>query len=211
LDREGACRAAQTGTGYGAACDGAPALQGDWYRHRDGGYAGAGDPVAEASRSKSCGALRRAYGIARRERLEKPREGPGQGRQRAGTTWADPVGVALPNVPERQRAGAVVSHADRGAERRAQNDNDRGTGAQAADSAVAPGHGPVRYRTVSSCGRRREQYCRTRKDKQGSSPDCARCAVADDDPRWRQSVYGYGCNAVGRMDPPPRSLARRSV
>jgi hypothetical protein len=37
---------------------------------------------------------------------------------------ADPVGVALPNVPERQRAGAVVSHADQGAERRAQDDND---------------------------------------------------------------------------------------
>src|SRR5262245_32847373 len=31
--------------------------------------------------------------------------------------------------------------------------------------------------------------------------------VADDDPRWRQSEYGYGCNAAGRMDPPPRSLA----
>jgi hypothetical protein len=26
---------------------------------------------------------------------------------------------------------------------------------------------------VSSCGRRREQRCRTRKDKQGSAPDCA--------------------------------------
>jgi hypothetical protein len=37
------------------------------------------------------------------------------------------------------------------------------------------------------------------------------CAVADDDPRWRQSAYGYGYNAAGRMDPPPRSLARRSV
>src|ERR1700676_3738129 len=35
--------------------------------------------------------------------------------------------------------------------------------------------------------------------------------VADDDPRWRQSAHGYGCNAAGRMDPPPRSLARRSV
>jgi hypothetical protein len=31
--------------------------------------------------------------------------------------------------------------------------------------------------------------------------------VADDDPRWRQSAFGYGCNAVERMDPPPRSLA----
>src|SRR6204780_1239809 len=73
-------------------------------------------------------------------RWTPPREGPGQGRQCAGTTWADPVGVALPDVPERQCAGAVVSHADRGAARRAQDDDDRGTGAQAADSAVAPGH-----------------------------------------------------------------------
>ena len=34
--------------------------------------------------------------------------------------------------------------------------------------------------------------------------------VADDDPRWRQSAYGYGYNADGRMDPPPRSLAREA-
>ena len=122
------------------------------YRHRDGGHAGAGDPVAEASRSKSGGALRRAHGVARRERFETPREGPGQGRQCAGTTWADPVGVALPDVPERQCAGALVSHADRGAERRAQDDDDRGTGAQAADRAVAPGHdrrGAGRCRTAA--------------------------------------------------------------
>jgi transposase len=31
---------------------------------------------------------------------------------RLGILGADSVGVALPNVPERQRAGAVVSHAD---------------------------------------------------------------------------------------------------
>jgi hypothetical protein len=24
--------------------------------------------------------------------------------------------------------------------------------------------------------------------------------VADDDPRWRQSAFGYGCNAAERMD-----------
>jgi hypothetical protein len=35
--------------------------------------------------------------------------------------------------------------------------------------------------------------------------------VTDDDPRWRQSAYGYGCNAAKRMDPPPRSLARRRM
>src|SRR4029078_7001940 len=43
LDREDTCRAARAGTGYRAACDGAAARQGDRYRHRDGGYAGAGD------------------------------------------------------------------------------------------------------------------------------------------------------------------------
>src|ERR1700740_682460 len=67
----------------------------------------------------------------RAERLERaPDTGP----------HADSVGVALLDVPERQCAGAVVSHADRGSERRAQDDNDRGIGAQAADSAVAFGH-----------------------------------------------------------------------
>ena len=45
-------------------CDGAAARQGDRNRHRDGGHAGAGDPVAEASRSKSGGALRRAHRFA---------------------------------------------------------------------------------------------------------------------------------------------------
>src|SRR5580704_13840284 len=74
------------------------------------------------------------------KRFETPREGTGQGRQCAGTAGADPVALAFPGVPERQCAGALVSHADRGAERRAQDDDDRGTGAQTADSAVAPGH-----------------------------------------------------------------------
>src|SRR5271168_3178148 len=128
------------GTGYRATCDGAAARQGDRYRHRDSGHAGAGNPVAQASGSKSGGALRWAHGIARRERFETPREGPGQGRQCAGTAGADPVGLAFPGVPERQCAGALVSHADRGAERRAQDDDDRGPGAQAVDSALAPGH-----------------------------------------------------------------------
>ena len=65
---------ARAGTGYRAACDGAAARQGDRYRHRDGGYVGAGDPVTEASRSKSGGALGRAHvtpdesGLKRREK-----------------------------------------------------------------------------------------------------------------------------------------------
>ena len=31
--------------------------------------------------------------------------------------------------------------------------------------------------------------------------------MTDDDPRWRQSAFGYGCNAAEKMDPSPRSLA----
>ena len=124
---------------FRAACDGAAARQGDRYRHRDGGHAGAGQFFAEASRSTSGGALAGLTGSPDESGLKR-REGPGQGRQCAGTTWSDPVGVALPDVPETQCAGALVSHADRGTERRAQDDDDRGTGAQAADRAVAPGH-----------------------------------------------------------------------
>src|SRR4029077_11657310 len=114
-----------------------------------------------------------AYGIARRERFETPREGLGQGRQCTGTTWADPVGVALLDVPERQCAGAVVSLADRGAERRAQDDDDRGPSTQAADSTVAPGHdrrGAGRCRAAAGGV---SNTLRTRKDKQGSAQDCA--------------------------------------
>jgi Transposase and inactivated derivatives len=96
--------------------------------------------VAEASRSKSGGALRRAHGIARRERLKRREKGLAKAGNARVRRWGDPVGVALPDVPERQCAGALVSHADRGAERRAQDDDDRGTGAQATDRTVAPGH-----------------------------------------------------------------------
>ena len=71
------------------------------------------------------------------KRREKGLAKAGNARVRRG---GDPVGVALPDVPERQCAGALVSHADRRAEWRAQDDDDRGTGAQAADCAVAPGH-----------------------------------------------------------------------
>src|SRR5271168_2907680 len=72
-------------------------------------------------------AVRAGRPISRIALAYAPREGPGQGRQCAGTARADPVGVAFPGVPERQCAGTLVSHADRGAERRAQDDNDRGT------------------------------------------------------------------------------------
>ena len=50
---------------------------------------------------------------------------------------------------QKDSALRAVSHADRGAERRAQDDDDRGTGA-AADRAVAWSR-PARCRTVSSC------------------------------------------------------------
>jgi transposase len=66
---------------------------------------------------------------------------------------------------------------------------------------------------ASCCGRRSEQ--RPLSNKKGHAGVRHWVALtrraADDDPRWRQSEYGYGCNAAWRMDPPPRSLARRSV
>src|SRR6476619_5405039 len=103
-----------------------------------------GDGNMRSGRKNARGAARTKEWNDKRKapykRFETSREGPGQGRQCASTTWGDPVGVALPDVPERQCAGALVSHADRGRERRAQDDDDRGTGAQAADRAVAPGH-----------------------------------------------------------------------
>src|SRR5262245_21313904 len=61
----------------------------------------------------------------------------------------------------------------------------------------------------------RPAVCATPSNKKGhtrgSAPGRADATVADDDRRWRQSESGYGCNAAERMDPPPRSLARRSV
>src|ERR1700758_555571 len=63
--------------------------------------------------------------------------------------------MAFPGVPERQCAGALVSHADRGAERRTQDNNDRGTGAQVTDRAVAPSHdrrGSGRCRVAARLG-----------------------------------------------------------
>ena len=92
------------------------------------------------ARSKSGDALRRAYGIARRERFETPERRAWPRLAMLGTTWADPAGVALPGVREGQCAGAVVSHADRGPSGARKTTMIISTGAQAADSAVALGH-----------------------------------------------------------------------
>jgi hypothetical protein len=65
---------------------------------------------------------------------------------------------------------------------------------------------------VSRCGRLREQHSLDReRTNRVRHPAALDGRVADNDPRWRQSASGYGCNAAERMGPPPRSLARRSV
>jgi len=98
-------------------------------RHRDGGYAGAGDPVAEASRSKR--AVARYAGLTGSpdescfEKAERRACQGGNARVRRGLiqlAWRF-------LIFQKDVAGAVVSHTDRGSERRAQDDNDRGTGA----------------------------------------------------------------------------------
>jgi hypothetical protein len=58
------------------------------------------------------------------------------------------------------------------AERRAQDDDDRGTGAQAADRAMAPGHdrrGAGRCRAAAGGV---SNTLEREKDKQDSAPDC---------------------------------------
>ena len=81
----------------------------DW--HRDRGHAGAGDLVTQLARPARRGALRGPHGLARRERKETPGEGARPIRQCSGAAGNDPTRVALPRVPEGQRAGQVVSSA----------------------------------------------------------------------------------------------------
>src|SRR4051812_7383493 len=47
------------------------------------------------------------------------------GRQRPGAPRHDPVGVALPDVPEEQRTGAMVPHANNRSPRYHPQDQDR--------------------------------------------------------------------------------------
>ena len=67
------------------------------------------------------------------------REKAGQGRQRPGAPRHDPVGVALPDVPEEQRTGAMVPPANNRSPRYHPQDHDRRSGAQAACRALAAG------------------------------------------------------------------------
>ena len=52
----------------------------------------------------------------------------------------DPTRLALSAIPETKHAGEMVPLTNRRAERRTQDDDDRCTGAQAADCALADGH-----------------------------------------------------------------------
>ena len=78
----------------------------------------------------------RPHWLARREREETPGERAGPFRQRSSSARHDPIGVAVPYVPEGQRLGAVVSSPHRERSRYSQ-DHDRGLGAQASDRPVA--------------------------------------------------------------------------
>src|SRR3954465_5866205 len=121
------------------ARDGAPAGPRGRHRRRDGRHAGARGAVARAPGPAGGGALRRADRLAGRERREAAREGARQGGQRAGAAWHDPAGVAVPPLPEGQRAGALVPGADRGRPRRDAQGHDRGPGPEAPARALAAG------------------------------------------------------------------------
>ena len=68
------------------------------------------------------------------------REGFGQVRKRSGASWTGPTRMAVPPVPEGQRAGAMVPVTDRGSEGCTQDHHDRGARAETIDRAVAYGH-----------------------------------------------------------------------
>ena len=89
---------------------------------------------------RAVGPLRWAYGLARRERQQAAREGAQPSRQRARAPWNDPARLALPDVPEAERPCPVVPGAHRGRHPGAEEEPDRGAGAQAADRAVASRH-----------------------------------------------------------------------
>src|SRR5580704_12061548 len=74
---------------------------------------------------------------ARRERLAKSREGVGAVGQCARAARHDPTGLAVPDVPEGQRAGQMVRGAHRQWTARGAQDDDRRAGAQVVDRLVA--------------------------------------------------------------------------
>jgi transposase len=67
-------------------------------------------------------------------------KGLAKGGQCPRAPWPDPTCLAVPEVPEGQRARAMVPGADRVSEGRAQNNDDRGARPQTAHRAVAHGH-----------------------------------------------------------------------
>jgi transposase len=94
--------------------------------------------LSRTARPARRGPLRRPHGLARRERRQEAREGALPGRQRARAARDDPARLALPDVPEAERAGPMVPGAHGGRHAGAEEEPDRGAGAQASDRAVAP-------------------------------------------------------------------------
>src|SRR3954454_2201613 len=78
--------------------------------------------------------------LARGKRRPPTRKGLGQGGQCPGSPRHAATGLALPDIPKGQRAGAMVSGADGRRARRHPQNNDRGAGPQTAHCAVAPRH-----------------------------------------------------------------------
>jgi len=135
-------------------------------------------------------------GAPGRERLQAAGEGARQGWQRAGSPWHDPAGVALPDVPEGQRSGRVVSAAHRECPWHPQ-DHDRGAGAQAADRTVAPGDDRRRAggRPPAAGGMNRPDRCAAKNRRFRQSSARLR-RTAGDDPRWRCPALIHGFDAA---------------
>src|SRR5689334_1988120 len=135
--RGGAPATAGGGARVAPARDGPPAGPGDRGRRRDGGHAGARGALARPAGPPGRGALRRPHGLTGRERAPPAGEGPGQGGQRPRAPRHGAARLALPALPEGERAGAVVPGADRRCPRRHAQDHDRGVGEEAAHRLVA--------------------------------------------------------------------------
>ena len=84
--------------------------------------------------------LRRANRLAGQERGAPAREGIGQGRQHPCATRHDPTRLALSDVSEGQRSGAVVPNPHYRRAQRDPQDANHCAGAQVARRAVAAGH-----------------------------------------------------------------------
>ena len=114
-DRKGTPGASRSSPRDRAACDGAAPGQHHRHRHRDGRHAGAGGALAHLRDRRAVARYAGLTGSPDESGIEAARERPGQIRQRAGAPRPDPTRLALPDVPEGERAGPVVPGRTEGA------------------------------------------------------------------------------------------------